>query len=90
MLAGAIVSTAVGLLFLKTLSEAHERYQSVVQRLQQIDELNHHFRNALQVITFNNVSERSAEAIKQVDAAISRIESMLGEGVHQRSGRSVR
>jgi gas vesicle protein len=90
MLAGAIVSTAVGLLFLKTLSEAHERYQSVVQRLQQIAELNHHIRNALQVITFNNVPERSAEAIKQVDAAVSRIESVLREGVSiSGSGRSV-
>ena len=40
-------------------------------------ELNHHIRNALQVITFNNVPERSAEAIKQVDAAVSRIKWCL-------------
>jgi hypothetical protein len=50
--------------------------------LQEIAELNHHIRNALQVIVFNNVPERSAEAIKQVDAAVTRIESVLGEGVH--------
>ena len=42
-------------------------------------ELNHHIRNALQVITFNNVPERSAEAIKQVDAAVSRIKWCLEE-----------
>ena len=79
MLAGAIVSAAVGLLFLETVSEAHERHKSVVRWLQRIAELNHHIRNAFQIITFNNVAERSTEAIKRVDSAVTRIESALRE-----------
>jgi len=79
MLAGAIVSAAVGLLFLETVSEAHERHKSVVRWLQRIAELNHHIRNALQIITFNNVAERGTEAIKRVDSAVTRIESALRE-----------
>jgi hypothetical protein len=47
--------------------------------LQRIAELNHHIRNALQIITFNNVAERSTEAIKRVDGAVTRIESALRE-----------
>jgi gas vesicle protein len=79
MLAGAIVSAAVGLLFLETVSEAHERHKSVVRWLQRIAELNHHIRKALRIITFNNVAERSTEAIKRVDSAVTRVESTLRE-----------
>src|SRR6185437_10743507 len=79
MLAGAIVSAAVALFFLKTVSEAHERHKSVVRWLQRVAEMNHHIRNAFQIITFNNVAERSTEAIKRVDSAVTRIESGLRE-----------
>jgi hypothetical protein len=79
MLSGAVVSLLVGLLFLKTLSEVHERHEVLAQRVHRIVELNHHIRNALQVITFTNVPERSPEAIKQVDTAVARIESVLRE-----------
>jgi gas vesicle protein len=79
MLAGLVVSSAVGLLFSKTLSEIQERHQALVRHGQHIAELNHHIRNALQVITFHNVAERSGEAIKQIDAAIARIERVLRE-----------
>lgn len=81
MMAGAIVSSAVGLLFSKTLREAQEKHQALLQRGQRTAELNHHIRNALQVIAFHNMPERSGEAIKQVDAAIARIESLLRERV---------
>jgi hypothetical protein len=49
--------------------------------LQRIAELNHHIRNALQIITFNNVAERSTEAIKRVDSAVTRVESTLRRSV---------
>jgi hypothetical protein len=79
LMAGAVVSLAVGSLVVNTLTEVQQRYQVLVQRLQQIAELNHHIRNALQVIVFTNVPERSAEAIKKVNAAVMRIESVLQE-----------
>jgi biotin transporter BioY len=81
MLAGAAVASALGLLVLQTLTEVQIRYEVLVQGLQRIAELNHHIRNALQVIVYTNVPERSAEAIKQVNAAVSRIESVLHERV---------
>ena len=88
MVSGAVVSLIVGLLFLNTLSEVLERHQMLLQRVQDIAELNHDIRNALQVIAFNNVPERSAEAINQIDAAIGRIDSVLKERVStSRSGR---
>ena len=84
MLAGAIVSAAVALLFLKTVSEAHERHKSVVRWLQRIAELNHHIRNALQVIAYHNVPERSEREIQQVNKAVIRIESVLREVLPER------
>jgi hypothetical protein len=79
MLSGAVVSLVVGFLFLKTLRQVQEKDQALLQGVQQIAHLNHHIRNALQVITFHNVTDRSAEAIQQVDAAVARIESVLRE-----------
>ena len=51
----------------------------MVDRLQRIAELNHHIRNALQVIAYHNVPERSERAIQQVNAEVVRIEGVLRE-----------
>ena len=59
MLSGAAVSLAVALLVFKILTDVQRRYQAMVHRLQRIEELNHHIRNALQVIAYHNVTERS-------------------------------
>jgi hypothetical protein len=77
MLAGAAVSLAVGFLVFQLLTDIRERYQ--VGRLRRVVELNHHIRNALQVIAYHNVSERSERAIQQVNAEVVRIESVLRE-----------
>ena len=79
MLAGAALSFAVGLLLFQILTDIQERYQVMLDRLQRIAELNHHIRNALQVIAYYNVPERSEGAIQQVNAEIVRIESVLRE-----------
>ena len=79
MLAGAAVALAVGILVFQILTDVQKRYQAVVDRLRVIKELNHHIRNALQVIVFTNVPERSEQVIKQVDTAIIRIDSILRE-----------
>ena len=77
MLAGAAVALAVGLLVFQILTDIQERYRAMLGRLQRIAELNHHIRNALQVIAYHNASERSERAIQQVNAEIVRIESVL-------------
>jgi hypothetical protein len=81
MMAGAGVALALGLLVFQVLTDIQERYQAMVDRLQRIAELNHHIRNALQVIAFHNVPElqRGEAAIQQVNAAVIRIESVLRE-----------
>jgi hypothetical protein len=79
MLAGAAVSLAVGLLVFRVLTDVQKRYQAMVDRLQRIVALNHHIRNALQVIAYHNVPERSERAIQQVNAEIVRIEAVLRE-----------
>jgi hypothetical protein len=79
MLAGAAVALAVGLLVFQILTEVRERYQAMVDRLLRIVELNHHIRNALQVIAYYNVPERPERAVQQVNAEIVRIESVLRE-----------
>jgi hypothetical protein len=89
MLAGAAVSLAVGLLVFQILTDIEKRYQGLLDRLQRIAELNHHIRNALQVIAYNNVPERTGPAIQQVTAEVARIESVLREvsaalGEHER------
>jgi type II secretory pathway component PulM len=79
MLAGAAVALAVGLLVFQILTDIQERYQAMMDRLQRVVELNHHIRNALQVIAYHNVPERSERAIQQVNAEVLRIESVLRE-----------
>ena len=79
MLAGAAVALAVGLLVFQILTDIQERYQTMLGRLQRIAELNHHIRNALQVIAYHNVPERNERAIQQVNAEVVRIESVLRE-----------
>lgn len=79
MLAGAAVALAVGLLVFQILTDIQKRYQSMLDRLRRIAELNHHIRNALQVIAYHNVPERSERAIQQVNAEVIRIESVLRE-----------
>jgi hypothetical protein len=79
MLAGAAVSLAVGLLVFQILTDIQERYQTMLNRLHRIVELNHHIRNALQVIAYHNVPERNTQAIQQVNVEIVRIESVLRE-----------
>ncbi len=79
ILAGAAVALVVGLLTFQILTDIQERYQAMVDRLRRIAELNHHIRNALQVIAYHNVPERSERAIQQVNAEVVRIESTLRE-----------
>jgi methyl-accepting chemotaxis protein len=79
MLGGGAVALAVGLLVFQILTDIQERYQAMLDRLRRIAELNHHIRNALQVIAYHNVLERTERAIQQVNAEVVRIESVLRE-----------
>jgi hypothetical protein len=77
MLAGAAIALAVGILIFQILTDLQERHTAMQDRLRHIAELNHHIRNALQVIAYHNVPDRSERAIHQVNAEVSRIAATL-------------
>lgn len=79
MFAGVAVSLAIGLLVFRILSDVQKRYQELLDRLERIAGLNHHIRNALQVIAYNNALQQTRPEIKQVTGQIARIESVLSE-----------
>jgi hypothetical protein len=78
---GAAVALFVGFLFFQVLCDAHDRYKAILDRLQRIADINHHIRNALQVIIYHAHSEpeRREKGIAAVDAAVTRIEWVLRE-----------
>jgi hypothetical protein len=79
MLGGVAVSFAIGLLVFRILSDIQTRYQELLDRLKRIAGLNHHIRNALQVIAYNSALSETGPAIKPVTVQIARIESVLSE-----------
>jgi hypothetical protein len=79
MLGGLAVSLAIGLLVFRILSDIQTRYQELLDRLKRIGGLNHHIRNALQVIAYSNALAQTGPAIKEVTVQIARIESVLSE-----------
>ena len=56
-----------------------ERRQFVSERLHTISEMNHHIRNALQVISFYSRKEADEKTIAALDQAVNRIEWALSE-----------
>ena len=78
MLGGASIASAVGLLVFQLLTDIQERYQGMLERLRRIAELNHHVRNALQVIAYRYAADNIA-APAEVKDQIARIESALRE-----------
>ncbi len=77
MMGGAAISLGVGLLTFQILTNIQRRYQMMLDQLRRVAELNHHIRNALQVIAYHNVPDRSERAIQQVNAQIARIQTAL-------------
>lgn len=77
MLGGAAIALAVGLLVFQLLTDIQARYLAMLDRLRRIAELNHHVRNALQVIAYHNAIEHSGPGAGDVKVQIERIESAL-------------
>ncbi len=94
MLTDVVVALSVGCLVFKILCDAQDRHNAMVNRLERIAEINHHIRNALQVIAYHARSEGSQnqKVIEDVNAAVTRIEwvlrEVLPEGEHPRRSES--
>lgn len=83
--ADAVVAALAGLLLFKVLADARRRHRDLLRHMETIAEMNHHIRNALQVIAYHNVSHPSSgQAVEQVGEAVERIEWALREVLPER------
>ncbi len=81
VVADLAVAAVAGLLVYRVLADSRERHLAIVERLELIAEMNHHIRNALQIIAYSIRREHPGDekAIAQVDEAVTRIEWALRE-----------
>jgi len=74
----AAFSLVVSALLYTLLSYDREKRLRVLERLETIDEMNHHIRNALQVISFNSQAAGEAK-LAEIDRAVNRIHWAVSE-----------
>lgn len=76
----ALAALLAGVLFYKILDAGRRRRKLILQRLETIDQMNHHIRNALQVISFSvHANQEHAKEVSNIDRAVSRIQWALRE-----------
>ncbi|MGB8886325.1 MAG: hypothetical protein WCC87_06345 [Candidatus Korobacteraceae bacterium] len=76
----ALTGIVTGLLFYSLSNNERERRQLVQERLRTIAEMNHHIRNALQVITYATAAAQSqTDSVNMIRSSVERIEWALRE-----------
>ncbi len=76
----ALAALLAGVLFYKILDAGRKRRKLILQRLETIDQMNHHIRNALQVISFTvHANQEHAKEVANIDRAVNRIQWALRE-----------
>lgn len=66
-------------LFWEAVRRDRERREFVSERLRTISDMNHHIRNALQVISFYSYRDQDEKAVDMLRQAVNRIEWALNE-----------
>jgi uncharacterized membrane protein (UPF0136 family) len=80
VLSDAIFGLIAFVLLVPLLRYTRQRRQRMVERLEVIDEMNHHIRNALQVIAFNaRPAARNEAELNEIKDAVNRIHWTLRE-----------
>ena len=79
VLSNILTGVVAGALFLQTKVRAQERQKLLEQRLLKVAEMNHHIRNALQVMVFYRHQISDPEAGNLLQKSIERIEWTLEE-----------
>jgi uncharacterized membrane protein len=79
MVAEGISAFLVGLLASKLLSRTIEHRRATAVRLQVIGEMNHHIRNALDIISLSTYTIQDKQSITVISEAVDRIEWALCE-----------
>jgi len=76
----ALAALLAGVLFYKILDAGRRRRKLILQRLETIDQMNHHIRNALQVISFSvHANQEHAKEVADIDRAVNRVQWALRE-----------
>ena len=79
VLSNGLTGVAVGLLYLQLSRVEHERRAQVRQQLRTIAEMNHHIRNALQVIAYASAATDKTQSMELISQSVERIEWALRE-----------
>ena len=79
VLSNGLTGVAVGLLYLQLSRVEHERRARVRQQLRTIAEMNHHIRNALQVIAYASAATDKTQSMELISQSVERIEWALRE-----------
>ncbi len=79
MILDGVFAVIVAALFYRVLAYDRERRARVMERLETIDQMNHHIRNALQVISFNAHSQSNEFELAEIKRAMNRIQWALRE-----------
>ena len=74
-----VSSLLIGMLISKVLNQAWERRQALLERLDMVGEMNHHMRNALEIIQLSAHQTHDPEAIARIREASNRIQWALKE-----------
>ena len=79
LLSNALTGLVAAILFLQVKVRAQDRQRVLEDRLQKVTEMNHHVRNALQVVSFYRYQITDPEASRLLQESIKRIEWTLEE-----------
>lgn len=74
-----VASLLIGLLISRVLNLAWERRLALLERLEMVGEMNHHIRNALEVIQLSAHQTHDPDAIARIREASNRIQWALNE-----------
>ncbi len=78
-LSNGLTGLAVGLLYLQLSRIERERRVQVQQQLRTIAEMNHHIRNALQIIAYASATTDKTQSVELISQSVERIEWALRE-----------
>lgn len=75
----ALFGVVAGFLVHRLLAFERDKYDRILKRLQVVDEMNHHIRNALQVISFSAHGASSESELSEIRNAVTRIQWAVRE-----------
>jgi hypothetical protein len=78
-ISNSLTGVVAGALFWKARRLERQRREFVQERLHTISEMNHHIRNALQVISFYCYREQDTDTLNMLRKAVNRVEWALNE-----------